>query len=64
MFILLGRSDLSKRQDPVAWDNMVDQMVSYLSTILGHVVDTHLMEVSIPLNYIVRTLAELKPFYC
>jgi hypothetical protein len=63
IFILLGRSDLAKRQDPVAWDKMVDQMVSHLSTILGHVVNTRLMEVSIPQAYIARTLAALTPFH-
>merc|ERR1712194_796331 len=58
-----GRSDLAKRQDPVAWDKMIDQMVSHLSTILGHVVNTRLMEVSIPQAYIARTLAALTPFH-
>jgi hypothetical protein len=35
IFILLGRSDLIKRQDPISFEKMEEMMVSYFNKVLG-----------------------------
>jgi len=63
IFILLGRSDLSKRQDPVSFDKMVEMMVSHLNKVLGQIIDTRRMNVGVPQSYIAQILMLLKPFH-
>ncbi|KAL7523262.1 hypothetical protein ACHAXR_000668, partial [Thalassiosira sp. AJA248-18] len=63
IFILLGHSDLSKRQDPISFDKMEDMMVSYLNKILGQLINTRLLDVGVPAPYISKTLVLLKPFH-
>jgi len=40
IYILLGDSDLSKRQDPISFDKLEDMPVSFSSRILGQIVNT------------------------
>ena len=63
IFILLGRSDLTKRQDPVSFDKMEDMMVSHLNKVLGQIIDTRLLDVGVPRSYIGDYLRLLKPFH-
>ncbi len=56
IYILLGESDLSKRQDPVSFDKLEDMPVSYASRILGHIVNTRRMDVEAPPEFIADTL--------
>ena len=63
IFILLGQSDLAKRQDPISLDKMTAMMVSYLNKILGQLIDTRRMDIGVPPDYIHRTLLLLKPFH-
>ena len=63
IFILLGQSDLSKRQDPISFDKMVEMMISYLNKILGVLIDTRRLDVGVPPDYIKKTLALLRPFH-
>ena len=60
IFILLGRSDLSKRQDPVSFDKMVEMMVSHLNKVLGQIIDTRQMNIGVPQSYIAQILMLLK----
>ena len=45
IFILLGRSDLSKRQDPISFEKMEEMMVSYFIKVLGQIVNIQKLEV-------------------
>ena len=63
IFILLGHSDLSKRQDPISFDKMEEMMVSHMNKILGQVIDTRLLDVGVPPAYIEKTLNLLRPFH-
>ncbi|KAL7545571.1 hypothetical protein ACHAWF_008925, partial [Thalassiosira exigua] len=40
IYILLGRSDLSKRQDPISFDKLIEMMISHLNKVLGQIIDT------------------------
>ena len=40
IFILLGQSDLAKRQDPISFAKMIEMMISYLNKILGQLINT------------------------
>ena len=63
IFILLGQSDLKKRQDPISFAKMVEMMISHLNKILGQLINTRIMEVQVPPTYITLTLRKLKPFH-
>ena len=60
IFILLGESDLSVRQDPISFDKMEETMIAYLNTILGRHVNTRKMTVNTPVAYIQETLTILR----
>ena len=63
IFILLGHSDLSKRQDPVSFDKMEAMLVSYLNKILGKLIHTRRLDVGVPQVYVDKTLRLLRPFH-
>ena len=63
IFILLGQSDVSKRQDPISFDKMEEMLVSYLNKILGILVDTRRLEVGVPPDYVRKTITLLKAFH-
>ena len=62
IFILLGRSDLSKRQDPILFEKM-EEMMSYFNKVLGQVVNTRKLEVGVPSAFVAMIRQLLKPFH-
>ena len=52
IFILLGDSDLLRRQDPVSFDKLIEMLVSYMNRILGHVIDTRRLTVGTPPDFL------------
>lgn len=48
VFLLLGDSELDRRQDPVSFDKLLEMFVAPANRILGHIIDTRRMTVSIP----------------
>ena len=52
IFILLGHSDLSKRQDPISFDKMEDMIISHMNKVLGQIIDTRQLDVGVPPAYI------------
>jgi len=63
IFILLGHSNLDKRQDPVSFDKMEAMLVSHLNKILGKLIHTRRMDVGIPQQYVDKTIQLLRPFH-
>ncbi len=63
IYILLGESDLSKRQDPVSFDKLEDMPVSYPSRILGQIVNTQRMDVKTPPEFIADTIQLLDKLF-
>ena len=55
IFILLGRSDLSKRQDPISFEKMEEMMVSYFNKVLGQIVNPRKLEVGVPPAFVATT---------
>jgi hypothetical protein len=51
-FLLLGESDLSKRQDPNSWDKLFEMMVNFANIALGNHVNTRKLIVSIPHSFL------------
>ncbi|EJK75241.1 hypothetical protein THAOC_03043, partial [Thalassiosira oceanica] len=60
IFILLGASDLSLRQDPLSWDKLQDFIVNFRGKVLGVDVCTRSLAVSVPPDYLAKTTALLK----
>ena len=56
LFIILGESDLSKRQDPVSWDKLLEMIIHFKIIILGLIVNTRTMTVGVPPEYIEKVL--------
>ncbi len=63
IFILLGKTDLEKRQDPISFDKLEVQMVSYFNKILGVMLNTRCQDVYMPVSYVDKTIKLLKPFH-
>ena len=63
IFILLGQSNLSKRQDPISFDKMTDMVISFVNKLLGQLLDTRRFNVEVPPTFITDTLPLLKPFH-
>lgn len=59
IFLLLGNSDLRFRQDPVSFDKLVEMMISHINKVLGHMVDTRRLTVSIPEPFLQEVLTLL-----
>lgn len=56
IFILLGESDLEKRQDPISFDKMEETMINYLNRPLGMEIHTRTMRVRTPVEYVCGTV--------
>ena len=54
VFILLGESCLALRQDPISWDKLLEMIIHYRNKILGLDIDTRLMRVSVPVDYLAK----------
>ncbi len=52
IFILLGESDLTKRQDPISWDKLLDMMVAPVNQVLGLTINTRLLTVGVPHDFL------------
>ena len=63
IFILLGASDLDKRQDPISFDKMEAMMVSHFNKILGKLLHTRRLDVGVPDTYVRKTIHLLEPFH-
>ena len=63
IFILLGCSDLGKRQDPISFNKLVSMMISHINKILGQIINTRTMDVGVPAAYRARTISLLQPFH-
>ena len=59
IFILLGNSDLRRRQDPISFDKMVEMIVSYLNKVLGHIINTRTLTVGVPDEFLNETIQSL-----
>jgi len=60
VFMILGESDLSKRQDPISWDKLLEMMIHFKNIILGHLIDTRQMTVQTPPEYISKVVLLLE----
>ena len=63
IFILLGVSDLLKRQDPISFDKMEAMMLSHFNKILEKLLNTRRLDVGVPESYIHDTTSLLLPFH-
>ncbi|KAL7535992.1 hypothetical protein ACHAWF_006478, partial [Thalassiosira exigua] len=63
IFILLGCSDLSKRQDPISFDKLVSMKISHINKILGQIINTRTLDVGVPDAYRARTINLLQSFH-
>jgi hypothetical protein len=52
IFILLGHSELERRQDPISFDKLMETMISYINKILGHMINTRELTVAPPDDYV------------
>ena len=55
IFILLGRSELSKQQNSISYEKMEDMMVPYFNKALSQIVNTQKLEVGVPPASVVAT---------
>ena len=60
IFLLLGDSDLRRRQDPVPFDKMLDLLVNYWNKILGDIINRRELTVETPREFVDATLVTLK----
>jgi hypothetical protein len=56
LFIILGHSDLTKRQDPISWDKLLEMLINYSNIALGLHVNTRKMVVSPSASYLAETI--------
>lgn len=56
IFILLGKSELDKRQDPISFDKMEELIISWCNVILGQFIHTRRMTIETPPAYIQATV--------
>ena len=60
IFVLLGKSDLLARQDPISFDKAEDMMVSYYNQIFGQTINIRKMTVETPLAYFSQVVKNLE----
>ena len=63
IFILLGVSELDKRQDPISFDKLEEMLVHYLNKVLGLVLDTRRLDIGVPPAFVAETLRILRPYH-
>ena len=56
LFLLLGESDLAKRQDPVSWDKLIEMMIHFRNKILGFIINTRRMTIMTPHDYVQKVV--------
>ena len=52
LMIILGESDLAKRQDPISWEKLFEMIIHWKNKILGNHIDTRKMTIQAPQEYI------------
>ena len=52
IFILLGKSDLTRCQDPISWDKLLDMMVAPVNRVLGLTINMRLLTVGVPHDFL------------
>ena len=60
IFIILGESNLAHRQGPIAWDKLFEMVINHTNKILGLIIDTRKMTVSIPQEFIDTVITLLR----
>ena len=63
IFLILGESDLQRRQDPISWDKLLEMVINYANIMLGHHVNTRKMIVSTSNDYLSQTLDMLEHWH-
>ena len=63
VFIILGDSELEKRQDPISFDKMCELLVAPFNKILGLHFDLRRLTVGPPPEFIAKTLTHLEAFH-
>lgn len=60
VFLLLGHSDLHKRQDPISFDKMIEMFIAPINRVLGHIIGTRRLTVSTPPEFLAEILQSLQ----
>ena len=60
IFILLGESDLTRRQDPISWDKLLDMMVAPVNRVLGLTLNSRLLTVGVPPDFLAEVITILQ----
>jgi hypothetical protein len=60
IYVLLGPSDLTKRQDPISFDKLKEMVISPIQRVLGHIIDTRRMVISTPLDFVQDVIHSLR----
>ena len=60
MFITLGVSDLTSRQDPISWDKFTEMALAHANRALGTDVNTRKLAVRTPVEYVAETVNTLR----
>jgi hypothetical protein len=56
IFILLSESDLTRRQDPISWDKLLDMMVAPVNRVFGLTINTRLLTVGVPHDFLINVI--------
>ena len=60
VFIVLGKPDISRRQDPISWDKLFEMIINYANKILGLVINTRKMTIQTPCEFIDKVAKLIK----
>ena len=52
LFLLLGESDLFRRQDPISWDKLLEMIIHFRNIILSLIINTRRMTIMPPPEYV------------
>ncbi len=56
IFILLSKSDLTRRQAPISWDKLLDMMVAPVNRVFGLTINTRLLTVGVPHDFLINVI--------
>ena len=59
IFILPGESDLTRQQDPIFWDKLLDMMIAPVNCILGLTINSCRLTVDIPPDFLAKVITIL-----